>query len=343
MNFLKYPLLLELITIFSHQGPTVILMTTIIISRQVSVAVYYKYTCLLLSCRYRVQSDRKVAVCSIHPTEQAILQCLLCVKAKISVSKSYHCSPKCFSDAWQHHRSLHERAAGAANENGADEDELFGRFGSSGSVNLSMSSGQSVPVTDSLNNGSKPLLYPTAVPEKTATGETLYEVGRSKTYTPTGDDVGHILKFECVAVDAETRIPVGPVNTFMTSRVIPAPSPTPRRLIPVSGADLAGQTDLDGRISNGTFSVLSYNILSDVFASSELYGYCPSWALSWPYRRQNLLREIVSYGADILCLQEVCCAQVYFTQTGCFLKFISCYFLCGNYDQHPIFILAMIR
>jgi hypothetical protein len=27
--------------------------------------------------------------------------------------------------------------------------------------------------------------------------------------------------------------------------------------------------------------------------------------LAWTYRRQNLLREIVAYRADILCLQEV--------------------------------------
>ena len=40
-------------------------------------------------------------------------------------------------------------------------------------------------------------------------------------------------------------------------------------------------------------------------AQSDLYGsYCPSWALAWNYRRQNLLRELLSYGADILCLQE---------------------------------------
>ena len=38
---------------------------------------------------------------------------------------------------------------------------------------------------------------------------------------------------------------------------------------------------------------------------NDLYGsYCPAWALSWNYRRQNLLRELLSYNADILCLQE---------------------------------------
>ncbi|XP_068642989.1 carbon catabolite repressor protein 4 homolog 1-like [Aristolochia californica] len=255
---------------------------------------------------YRIQSDRKVAVCSVHPSEQATLQCLGCVKAKIPVAKSYHCSPRCFSDAWQHHRVLHDRAASAVNENGAEEEELFGRFGSSGSGSLNSSSVPAVGQSPSLNNGSATPLYPTAVTERSSSGETWFEVGRSKTYTPTADDIGHVLKFECVAVDAETRIPVGTPNTIFTSRVIPAPSPTPRRMIPVNGVDLIGHLDSDGRAaSSGTFSVLSYNILSDAYASSELYSYCPSWALSWPYRRQNLLREIVGYHADILCFQEI--------------------------------------
>ncbi|GKV25894.1 hypothetical protein SLEP1_g35274 [Rubroshorea leprosula] len=250
---------------------------------------------------YRIQSDRKVAICSVHPSEQATLQCLGCVKAKIPVVKSYHCSPKCFSDAWQHHRVLHDRAASAVNENGNEEEEIFGRFNSTGSGVASLSSSAS---STSLSNGSTPL-YPAAVTQRSG-GETWFEVGRSKTYTPTADDIGHVLKFECVVVDAETKVPVGHPNTILTSRVIPAPSPTPRRLIPVSGVDVMGHLDADGRISStGTFTVLSYNILSDSYASSELYSYCPSWALSWPYRRQNLLREIVGYRADIVCLQEV--------------------------------------
>ncbi|KHG21300.1 Carbon catabolite repressor 4 -like protein [Gossypium arboreum] len=254
---------------------------------------------------YRIQSDRKVAVCSVHPSEQATLQCLGCVKAKIPVAKSYHCSPKCFSDAWQHHRVLHDRAASAVNENGNEEEEIFGRFNSTGSGVISASLTGSASST-SLTNGSTPL-YPTAVTQRSG-GETWFEVGCSKTYTPTTDDIGHVLKFECVVIDAEMKLPVGQPNTLLTSRVIPAPSPSPRRLISVGGADMMGQLDSDGRLSSsGTFTVLSYNILSDSYASSELYSYCPSWALSWPYRRQNLLREIIGYRADIVCLQEVQC------------------------------------
>ncbi|KAE8680603.1 Carbon catabolite repressor protein 4-like protein 1 [Hibiscus syriacus] len=252
---------------------------------------------------YRIQSDKKVAVCSVHPSEQATLQCLGCLKAKIPVAKSYHCSPKCFSDAWQHHRVLHDHAASAVNENGNEEEEIFGRFNSTGSgvINSSLSGSAS---SASLTNGSTPL-YPGAVTQRSG-GETWFEVGRSKTYTPSADDIGHVLKFECVVVVAETKLPVGHPNTILTSRVIPAPSPIPRRLIPLSGTDMMGPLDSDGRISSsGTFTVLSYNILSDSYASSELYSYCPSWALSWPYRRQNLLREIVGYRADIVCLQEV--------------------------------------
>lgn len=256
---------------------------------------------------YRIYSERKVAVCSVHPSEQATLQCIGCLKAKIPVAKSYHCSSKCFSDAWQHHRVLHDRASNAQNENGPEEEELFGRFGSTGSGISStglLSSTSNVGQSSNLNNGSTSQ-YPTSIGERTG-GETLSEVGRSRTYTPTADDVGHVLKFECVAVDAEARTTVGSACATLTSRVIPAPSPSPRRMVQVNGVDGMGYLDSDGRTSSfGTFTVLSYNILCDVYATSELYSYCPSWALSWSYRRQNLLREIIGYHADIICLQEV--------------------------------------
>uniref|UniRef100_A0A1D1Z1X0 poly(A)-specific ribonuclease n=1 Tax=Anthurium amnicola TaxID=1678845 RepID=A0A1D1Z1X0_9ARAE len=254
-----------------------------------------------LRCRwYRKQNDKKVAVCCMHPTEQATFQCLGCIKAKIPVAKSYHCSSRCFSDAWQHHRVLHDRAASAVNENGGEEEELFGRFNNTGLAG----SAANVGLSPGLNNGSAPL-YSSSVVERGG-GESWFEVGRSRTYTPTADDIGNVLKFECAVVEADTRITMGAANTISTSRVIPAPSPIPRRLIPVRGVGLMGHYDYDGRTATSeNFTVLSYNILSDAYATSESYSYCPPWALSWHYRRQNLLREIIGYHADILCLQEV--------------------------------------
>jgi len=88
---------------------------------------------------YCIQSDKKVAVCSVQPSELATLQCLECVKAKIPISKSYHCSAKCFSESWHHHNALHA-AASAVHENGTKHDELFGRFGSIGGLVGSTSS-----------------------------------------------------------------------------------------------------------------------------------------------------------------------------------------------------------
>lgn len=57
--------------------------------------------------------------------------------------------------------------------------------------------------------------------------------------------------------------------------------------------------------SDDTFSVLSYNILCERAATPQMYGYTPSWALSWAYRKQLVLQELLLYDADVICLQEV--------------------------------------
>ncbi|VDM96694.1 unnamed protein product [Thelazia callipaeda] len=54
-----------------------------------------------------------------------------------------------------------------------------------------------------------------------------------------------------------------------------------------------------------TFTVLCYNVLCDKYATSNLYSYCPSWALNWTYRKTSILKEIRHYEADIITLQEV--------------------------------------
>ena len=48
---------------------------------------------------------------------------------------------------------------------------------------------------------------------------------------------------------------------------------------------------------------MSFNVLCDKYATQQLYGYCPSWAMNWDYRKSEIIKEIVQYNADILSLQ----------------------------------------
>ncbi|KAJ2809508.1 Glucose-repressible alcohol dehydrogenase transcriptional effector [Coemansia guatemalensis] len=56
-------------------------------------------------------------------------------------------------------------------------------------------------------------------------------------------------------------------------------------------------------------TVLSYNVLSAVYATPQKYSYCPSWALAWEYRRDAIIAELVTLQPDVLCLQEVEASQ----------------------------------
>ncbi|XP_015908820.1 uncharacterized protein [Parasteatoda tepidariorum] len=59
------------------------------------------------------------------------------------------------------------------------------------------------------------------------------------------------------------------------------------------------------------FTVMCYNILCDKYATRQMYGYCPNWALDWTYRKKHILSEIIHYKADIISLQEVETEQFY--------------------------------
>ncbi|KAI6002916.1 Endonuclease/exonuclease/phosphatase [Pisolithus albus] len=88
----------------------------------------------------------------------------------------------------------------------------------------------------------------------------------------------------------------------------PMPPPPPQRvwknvISPAEREALANDPHTE------TFSVLCYNILCEKYATEKLYGYTPSWALSWDYRKELILTEVMTYDADFLCLQEVDIAQ----------------------------------
>lgn len=35
---------------------------------------------------------------------------------------------------------------------------------------------------------------------------------------------------------------------------------------------------------------MCYNVLCDKYATRQMYGYCPSWALNWDYRKKVSLK-----------------------------------------------------
>ena len=55
------------------------------------------------------------------------------------------------------------------------------------------------------------------------------------------------------------------------------------------------------------FRVMSYNLLADLYADSDfsrthLHPQCPPYALSIDYRKQLLIKEILGFHSDIICL-----------------------------------------
>ena len=235
---------------------------------------------------YRSGSHRKASVCSVHPGEPAVLQNVH--------SKTYHCDEECFTQSWR--EWMRDRIA-----QGLDQEQrnpLWRPPHLKDQANHNSSphgSSHNLNAADGHHKQHRPPRHvePTVAKDEP---ETWTEVGREKSYSATMDDVGHLLKFEVIPVDAATGAGCSAPETFTTGRVIPAPTPPRRNLVPVARHDGS---------EGGTFTVLTYNVLADLYATSEMYGYTPQWALSWNYRRQNILKEIVMHDADILCLQEV--------------------------------------
>jgi CCR4-NOT transcription complex subunit 6 len=231
-------------------------------------------------CRYREQ------MCSVHHAKLAAVQCIHCVTLNIPDNESYHCSTRCFLDAWEKHLVRHCHAA-----------EVISR-------NLT---GKQKSATEPRSSGSWPgSLFDEGVMMVECEGREWVKLGSFKTYIPTMDDFGFRLRLDSAAVDCSQHFLLSTINTIVTDPVILYPHYCPRCMIPIRRVQKPWYSNLKDESSNElVFSVLSYNILADLYATRFRYPYCPKEVLEWEYRQQNLLREIIEYHADILCLQEV--------------------------------------
>jgi len=86
------------------------------------------------------------------------------------------------------------------------------------------------------------------------------------------------------------------VFAYLRDSMPPPPVPLPRKWIPV---------DNTATSRNGGIKVISYNVLNEAYATHQMYPYCPSWALDWKHRKNQVLRQVLAHDADIICLQEV--------------------------------------
>lgn len=85
------------------------------------------------------------------------------------------------------------------------------------------------------------------------------------------------------------------------SKMSTAAAPIIPKFISVEGVDINSRSIPDGF----RFSLVSYNILAQVYVKSSLFPHSPSPCLKWKARSQAILTVLRNLGADFLCLQEV--------------------------------------
>uniref|UniRef100_A0A7S2HZ61 Endonuclease/exonuclease/phosphatase domain-containing protein n=1 Tax=Helicotheca tamesis TaxID=374047 RepID=A0A7S2HZ61_9STRA len=124
------------------------------------------------------------------------------------------------------------------------------------------------------------------------------EISREQLFVPGPDDIGRKLKLEAAAYSVET-------GELLMHRVVKtdlvlsrAPEPAKRNLVTAKAGG-------GGSGGGARFRMVTYNVLAEIYATQQQYPYCDFWALSWDYRFQNILREIVDVCPDVVCLQEV--------------------------------------
>lgn len=247
---------------------------------------------------FRGAQGRSGAFCSVHQQREATIQCLLCLKRGVPLHLTFHCSPACFQADWARHREMHSAADRAAAAKGAPKG-AGAKGGKAGGVKDGAAGGR---------GGEEAAAQRASV---VINGETWVEVGEGRAYTPAAEDVGHALMVAAVVVlpGFPDGVPgTDPVRAF-SQRVVPAPQPPPRQMLPLA---LEGAK---GSLAAGKFTLLTYNLLADLYVTPELYRHCPRWALDWAYRREALVREVAARRPDILCLQEV--------QSDHFMGFLS--------------------
>ena len=132
------------------------------------------------------------------------------------------------------------------------------------------------------------------------------EVSKENIYTPAESDIGHVIKLEVMPGNESypTAEPRDGIETVAAKSGVVCSGPDScifdaRHLLTEKHC-----SDPD------KFRMITYNILADCYANtdfalSSLFPYCSKQHIDINYRIQLLLKEIIGYHGDIICLQEV--------------------------------------
>lgn len=175
-----------------------------------------------------------------------------------------------------------------------------------------------------------------AAARSTETKAEWIDLGEARTYVPKAEDVWHRIR---LLVEADIGGTDGVLNeTAVTHPVLPRPPLAAQRtFVPLTRDPRTGtapRADVPpaqvvakegDRRHPHTVRVVSYNTLAEIYANQGVYPYCPNWALSWQFRRDLIIRELLRLDADLVCLQEV--------QADHFLSMLNPAMKAAGYDS----------
>lgn len=228
-----------------------------------------------------------------------------CISAGSSLYKSTFCNSTCFRKAWKTQYAV-LRDTRDLSRSGTPSRSRSASFGSqddmmdeTASMRSSGSKSPNMFLNDnSYTNPGTPRGYVGGYSSTTPPfpgGDDWVEISHDQIYVPGADDVGRKFKIEAAAYSLET-------GELLMSRVVKtditlarSPDPMKRALVTSKGVGGVGHR----------FRVATYNVLAEIYATQQQYPYCDFWALSWDYRFQNIIREVVDAAPDVLCLQEI--------------------------------------
>ncbi|KAK1118077.1 hypothetical protein K0M31_015354 [Melipona bicolor] len=124
-------------------------------------------------------------------------------------------------------------------------------------------------------------------------------IGEGFLYVPSKSDLGCKLKISCIPRNSEE---CGPIIESIANGIV--------EIGPGVCLFNARHAFTKNKLLDKSFRVTSYNILANIYsetvtAKEILYPYCPHYALSMDYRKLLILKELIGYNSDIICLQEV--------------------------------------